>query len=45
MLAFNRKMDRTLKHMSRPRPKLRNGSSFGDLLWRELTTLPRKRRR
>jgi hypothetical protein len=42
---FNRKFDRTLNHAVRPRPKLRNGRSFGELLSRELTTLPRKRRR
>jgi hypothetical protein len=44
MLTFTRKFDRTLNHLVRPRPTLRNGRSFGELLSRQLT-LPCKRRR
>lgn len=42
---FNRKFDRTLNHLVRPRPKLRNGRSFLELLEREIRRPVRRRRR
>jgi hypothetical protein len=42
---FNRKFDRTLNHLVRPRPKLQNGRSFAQLLEDHVRSQPNKRRR
>ena len=45
VVTTNHKLGRALDHFVRPRPKIRNGRSFFDLAFEELTHLPRKRRR
>ena len=45
VVATNKKLGGALDHFVRPRPKLRNGRSFFDLAFDELTHLPRKKPR
>ena len=45
VVATNKRLGGALDHFVRPRPKLRNGRSFFDLAFDELTRLPGKKRR
>jgi hypothetical protein len=45
MVYANLKLGRALDRFVRPRKPLRNGRSFFELAVKELTTLPKKRRR
>ena len=42
VVAVNPKVGGSLDHFVRPRPKLNNGRSFFDLVFDELTELPKK---